>query len=416
MNESTLTNSFLPPRKEDLPAGTEDSPILSGEVTEDFRLLNNLRFSSCDLENLPLRRIEANIADGNTLTIELRFRPEFLRDYGPAAQTYARFEFGDQSREVLNYWHNVYSAGRHNTLVEQWMVLDPLIRLDDIEEPVHAIELISPEAPLPPIVVEPVEPEVHYLNAAFERIGTFDTTYSESIVDDSQHRGEFFLRGDANGDSAIDITNAISVLEASFLGRPVIPCRDAADINDDPSVDITDPLLMLEYQFLGTFQPPAPGPTSCGPDPPRISWVASLIRRVIHSRARGKGRDEFHSPTVQRKTLSRVVRLFGRPGFLAVGTSRDVTASGTRRYSTHLHRLTSTAGLERRLNRGRDRPRRADIQEGVGVIVDGLHDVVRQEVIVFDGVEAVVLELLRWLVAIIDPDLRARLADHEAPF
>jgi hypothetical protein len=102
---------------------------------------------------------------------------------------------------------------------------------------------------------------MHFLNARFERIATVNTTYSETPIQDSQNPGELFIRGDANGDGAIDITDAISILQANFLGRPVIPCRDAADLNDDTAVDITDPLMALEFLFLGTFQPPAPGPS-----------------------------------------------------------------------------------------------------------------------------------------------------------
>ena len=268
LTDAILTNSFVPGAVPDLVENRGSVPTLSGEVQIDGARIHDLRFSSCDLELLPLWAIKAEVADGNFLRVEWRYRlREPQHEIGPAAQMYARFDFGDQSREVFNYWNNVYSARRHNNAIEQWVVLDPPVQLDGIEEAVHAVELVSPQEPLPPDILERVEPKVHYLNETLERIATLDTTYSETESADSQHPGELFRRGDANGDAAIDITDAISILQASFLGRPFIPCRDAADLNDDSAVDITDPLLALEYLFLGTFVPASPGPIDCGPDP-----------------------------------------------------------------------------------------------------------------------------------------------------
>ena len=38
-----------------------------------------------------------------------------------------------------------------------------------------------------------------------------------------------FARGDANGDGPVDITDAITVLDALFLGGGSLPCPNAAD-------------------------------------------------------------------------------------------------------------------------------------------------------------------------------------------
>lgn len=52
-----------------------------------------------------------------------------------------------------------------------------------------------------------------------------------------------------------------------FLGNSAPTCLDAADVNDDGLVDISDAVKILQYLFLGGFEPPAPGPGSCGVDP-----------------------------------------------------------------------------------------------------------------------------------------------------
>jgi|GEM_PF-502610 len=71
--------------------------------------------------------------------------------------------------------------------------------------------------------------------------------------------GSKFLRGNANGSplpageprTAIDISDAISLLGHLFLGGPAPPCRDAADANDDGAVDISDAIKILAHLFGG---------------------------------------------------------------------------------------------------------------------------------------------------------------------
>ena len=50
-----------------------------------------------------------------------------------------------------------------------------------------------------------------------------------------------FVRGDANGDGSIDITDAIFTLGFLFLGGGAPPCEDAADADDRGTLEITDP-------------------------------------------------------------------------------------------------------------------------------------------------------------------------------
>ena len=74
-----------------------------------------------------------------------------------------------------------------------------------------------------------------------------------------------FLRGDANADGEVDISDGVSILLFLFLGGTV-KCTEASDANDDSEVDISDPIYVLDFLFLGGPAPAAPFP-SAGEDP-----------------------------------------------------------------------------------------------------------------------------------------------------
>jgi len=71
-----------------------------------------------------------------------------------------------------------------------------------------------------------------------------------------------FLRGDANLDGELDLSDGIGLLGHLFLGEAPPPCRDAADGNDDGNLDISDPLAILGFLFTGGAAPPRPYPWS----------------------------------------------------------------------------------------------------------------------------------------------------------
>ena len=75
-----------------------------------------------------------------------------------------------------------------------------------------------------------------------------------------------FHRGDPNADGREDISDALSVLGALFLGGPALGCEKSADANDSGGLDLSDPVYFLNYLFLGG---PAPRPpfSECGIDP-----------------------------------------------------------------------------------------------------------------------------------------------------
>ena len=78
--------------------------------------------------------------------------------------------------------------------------------------------------------------------------------------------GSPFVRGDSNGDLAINISDPQFTLNWLFLGEEGPRCEDAADANDDGFVNISDPIETLYFLFVGGTRLPAPGPGP-GPDP-----------------------------------------------------------------------------------------------------------------------------------------------------
>jgi len=68
-----------------------------------------------------------------------------------------------------------------------------------------------------------------------------------------------------NGDTGLDIADAIATLDFLFAGI-TIPCESSADSNDDGSINIADAINLLSYLFTSAAPPPLPFPF-CGVDP-----------------------------------------------------------------------------------------------------------------------------------------------------
>ncbi len=68
-----------------------------------------------------------------------------------------------------------------------------------------------------------------------------------------------FLRGDANGDGAVQFGDAFTSLGYCFGGEPH-ECPARIDWNGDDAVDICDVILQLNYNFLGGAPAEAPWP------------------------------------------------------------------------------------------------------------------------------------------------------------
>jgi hypothetical protein len=73
-----------------------------------------------------------------------------------------------------------------------------------------------------------------------------------------------FLRGNCNGDQAIDISDAVFGLFVLFLEAGPPPCADACDADGNLVQDLTDSTYVLNFLFTNGTAPVAPFP-GCGP-------------------------------------------------------------------------------------------------------------------------------------------------------
>jgi hypothetical protein len=77
-----------------------------------------------------------------------------------------------------------------------------------------------------------------------------------------------FVRGDANQDLEIDISDAITILNYLFRGGVTISCLSSIDANDDGGLDIAEAIFVLSFLFRGGLEMPLPNFISgCGADP-----------------------------------------------------------------------------------------------------------------------------------------------------
>ncbi|MBN1459851.1 MAG: hypothetical protein JXA57_09945 [Armatimonadetes bacterium] len=75
-----------------------------------------------------------------------------------------------------------------------------------------------------------------------------------------------FSRGDVNVSGAVDIADAIFVLQYLFASGPEPRCLDAVDTNDDGALDMADGIYILQNLFASGPIIPPPYP-ACGLDP-----------------------------------------------------------------------------------------------------------------------------------------------------
>ena len=77
--------------------------------------------------------------------------------------------------------------------------------------------------------------------------------------------GPVFERGDANADGAVDVADALGVLNFLMSDGRRPACEKAGDFNDDGTLDVSDALALLGAKFLGRGPLPAPY-GDCGVD------------------------------------------------------------------------------------------------------------------------------------------------------
>lgn len=78
--------------------------------------------------------------------------------------------------------------------------------------------------------------------------------------------GPLWIRGDANADGTVDISDAVAILADLFLGVTVRPaCTTALDANADGRADLSDAVFILGFLFQGgtDIAAPFPAPAPC---------------------------------------------------------------------------------------------------------------------------------------------------------
>jgi hypothetical protein len=78
--------------------------------------------------------------------------------------------------------------------------------------------------------------------------------------------GPSFVRGDANGDGTLDISDPVRIGVYVARGVNQLACLAAGDIDDDGLIQLSDVVSLLSYLFSEGAAPAAPFP-DCGADP-----------------------------------------------------------------------------------------------------------------------------------------------------
>lgn len=99
--------------------------------------------------------------------------------------------------------------------------------------------------------------------------GAFQTVYGGGLTDNYLIRidpgpdgDSNFRRGDANGDTLVDIGDGVYLLSFLFGAGP-LPCVAAGDADGSESVDLADPIALFSFFFASGPPPPMPFP-DCG--------------------------------------------------------------------------------------------------------------------------------------------------------
>ncbi len=99
--------------------------------------------------------------------------------------------------------------------------------------------------------------------AGARNVEVFRVGSLRSMVVGPPEPGLEFLRGDANGDGAVQLADALRILGWLFQGSAIPPCLAAADSNADASINLSDATFVLYHLFLGREALPPPFP-ACG--------------------------------------------------------------------------------------------------------------------------------------------------------
>jgi hypothetical protein len=83
-------------------------------------------------------------------------------------------------------------------------------------------------------------------------------TYQETCFDDvilTSLEGQTYTCGDANGDGAVNVSDAVHIINYVFIGGAAPDPLASGDTNCDLSVNISDAAYIINYVFIGGTQP-----------------------------------------------------------------------------------------------------------------------------------------------------------------
>ena len=141
---------------------------------------------------------------------------------------------------------------------------------DIIPVPQDEIELLQTATEIPEIRAQYLRWEVVATNGNNPGVADF-----EFIAKAEGESPQVFVRGDANSDGQINLTDGISILGHLFIGNAEPACFAAAKATGSPGgLNITDAVFIFTWLFAGGDDPPPPTPSAgtylaadCGPDP-----------------------------------------------------------------------------------------------------------------------------------------------------
>ena len=106
-----------------------------------------------------------------------------------------------------------------------------------------------------PIFSQTIAPYTVEMQTRTGHNGIAHIDYDNFIL--TTNKNSQFIRGDANMDGILDVSDAVKGLLHLFRDDS-LNCQDAVDVNDDGKLDISDPIFLLNYLFKGGQQIPPP--------------------------------------------------------------------------------------------------------------------------------------------------------------
>lgn len=216
-----------------------------------------VRWKSCALPIFPEFQSRFRAETGETAVLTTRHQP-LLVGTGEENLFAARVSLGGKPQVQTDYWKLVYAAFHHNW-DRRYLAFLP--------EPVGEVAIVELHEPTDSILRSKQEPaRFLLLNESFEIIRELQgVQWTRTWVQNFDEPD--FIRGDANRDWRVDISDVVFLLRFLFV-RTELRCHDAGDANDDGHLNLADPVRVLLSLFRsqeGRFALPWPG-LDCGID------------------------------------------------------------------------------------------------------------------------------------------------------